>query len=59
MVFLLKAHRRQVYGDKVQTDITSNGEAVQTVLYIPDNGRDGPHDPATARPATGPARDLP
>jgi hypothetical protein len=55
-IFLAKCHRRDVYGDKVQTDLTSQGEKVQTVFYIPENGRDPmPGDPS----AEGPPGNIP
>jgi hypothetical protein len=52
LMFLLKAHRRQVYGDKAQVEVGGpEGGPVQVTFYIPDNGRDGtPGDPAQQRP---------
>jgi hypothetical protein len=58
-IFLLKAHRRSVYGDKVQTDLTSQGNPVSTVLYFPDNGRQNADVPPGPAPPAGPARDVP
>jgi hypothetical protein len=42
-VFLLKAHRREVYGDtsKVQAEHTGpGGGPINVTIYVPDNGRD-------------------
>jgi hypothetical protein len=47
-IFLLKAHRRAVYGDKGQVDVTSGGQPVQTVVYMPENGREASGDPTSA-----------
>jgi hypothetical protein len=47
MIFLLKAHRRGTYGDKLQADLTTGGQPIQ--IYMPANGREvtpGPDDPA-------------
>lgn len=59
-IFLLKCHRRKVYGDRLQADVTA--ETMHTHLYLPDNGRDGdrggdagPGDP----PPAGPAGNVP
>lgn len=52
-IFLLKAHRRGVYGDKLQADLTTNGGPLAVQIYIPANGRDtttGPDDPAQLDP---------
>jgi Helix-turn-helix domain len=38
-----------------KVDVTSNGETIQTVIYIPDNGRESTGDPTAA----GTAADLP
>jgi hypothetical protein len=56
-IFLLKNHRPEVYSERVKTDVTSNGQTVQTVIYLPENGRDTPDrdegDPPPGRPADG------
>lgn len=54
---LLTAHRPGVYGSKSQVDVTSGGEKVRTIIYLPDNGRDEPDggDP----PAAGAAGEVP
>ncbi|WP_422924471.1 hypothetical protein [Singulisphaera sp. PoT] len=56
-IFLLKSHRREVYGDKVQTDLTTDGKPLAVQIYIPSNGRDdrSKDDPAQLDPP----RDLP
>ena len=54
--FLAMSHRRDVYGDQVKTDVTSGGDKIQTVFYIPENGRDP--DPGDQTPA-GPTGSVP
>lgn len=42
-IFLLKAHRRNVYGDKSALEVSgANGGALKVEVYLPDNGRDPP-----------------
>jgi hypothetical protein len=40
-MFLLRAHRPEVYGDRSRLDLTSAGQALASpvVIYLPDNGR--------------------
>lgn len=57
-IFLAKCHRRDVYGDQVKADVTSQGERVQTVFYIPENGRD-PSQPDGDQTPAGPPGSVP
>lgn len=55
-IFLLKSHRPKVYGDRLQADLTTAGESMRTIFYLPENGRDVPTtegDSPAARPADG------
>jgi hypothetical protein len=52
-IFLLKAHRRHVYGDRLAADLTSGSIPFQTVFYIPANGRDALGDGGGGGGATG------
>lgn len=54
-IFLLKSHRRDVYGDRVQTDLTTGGERIQTVIYLPENGRGADDAPDRDPPPAGTA----
>lgn len=59
-IFLLKCHRRRVYGDRLQADVTA--ETMHTHLYLPDNGRDGNGNGAAGPggpPPAGPAGAVP
>ena len=41
LMFLLRAHRRGVYGDKSQVEVAGEGGGpLQAVIYLPSNGRD-------------------
>ncbi len=47
-MFLLKANRRPLYGERVEASIHASGE-IRTVIYLPDNGREsGDQAPAGA-----------
>ena len=52
LIFLLKAHRRPVYGDKVENELTTGGKPLAVQIYIPSNGRDdrSQNDPAQLDP---------
>lgn len=58
-IFLLKCHRRKVYGDKLEADLTSAGQAMQTIFYFPENGRDGEPGGADPEAPAGPPDDVP
>jgi len=58
-IFLLKCHRRKVYGDKLETDVTTAGQAIQTIFYFPENGRDGNESGADPEAPAGPPDDVP
>lgn len=53
-IFLAKCHRRDIYGDRLATDVTSKGDKIQTIIYLPENGRgdalEADHDPTPAGP---------
>ena len=57
-IFLLKAHRPAVYGDRLQTDLRSVSDSTVTHFYVPENGRDDPAG-AGGPPAAGPTGDVP
>lgn len=61
--FFLERSDPKNWGPKheVKTDITSKGESVQTVIYLPDNGRNPDSTTATScdPPAIGSPDDLP
>lgn len=48
-IFLLKAHRKAVYGEAVKVEVPAVDNAARVVVYVPDNGR----NPTPAGPSDG------
>lgn len=59
LIFLLKSHRRKVYGDKLDADLTTAGQAMVTHFYVPENDRDAPDPGADGPPPAGPPDGVP